>query len=68
MLQLIKQLFCGHDYDKLDHYEIPSESDAIYGMGLKPTTWSSFTRKYITVYKCNKCGKLKRFKESTKTF
>lgn len=62
---IIKRLFCTHDYHIVNQIEIKSEFDIISENGYAPNTHSSKKRKYITDYKCSKCNKLKRLKETT---
>lgn len=58
---IIERLLCTHDY----HIVNQSEIDIISENGYAPNTHSSKKRKYITDYKCSKCNKLKRLKETT---
>lgn len=55
----IKQLFCGHDYIKIDQIEVKSEFEIVSEQGYTPNTWNSPQRTVITHFKCNKCKKLK---------
>lgn len=65
LIDIIKRLFCAHDYHIVNQSEIKSEFDIINENGYAPNTHSSKKRKYITDYKCSKCNKLKRLKETT---
>ena len=57
---MFKQLFCNHDYEKIDQQTIKSEFELVKEMGFRPTTWHSMKRKYIHFYNCKKCNKLKK--------
>ena len=58
-------IFCNHDYTLLNQIEIKSEFDIVGESGRTPNSHTSITRTYITDYKCNKCGKIKRLKAKT---
>ena len=62
---IIERLLCTHDYHIVNQLEIKSEFDIISENGYAPNTHSSKKRKYITDYKCSKCNKIKRLKETT---
>lgn len=49
----IEQLFCAHD------------DEIILQHGKTPTTHNSLKRKYVTDFKCKKCGRVKRITETT---
>lgn len=65
MLNFIKNLFCNHDFEMVHHFEIPSEFDIVLANGKVANTHCSLTRKYVTDYKCTKCGKIKRLTHRT---
>lgn len=60
MFSFMKKLFCNHNFEMVHHFEIPSEYDIVVSSGKIANTHCSLTRKYITDYKCIKCGKIKR--------
>lgn len=61
----IKQLFCGHDYQLINQFTIPSQIDVVREKGYRPTTWDNSRRKVISDFKCIICRKNKRLKEIT---
>ncbi len=61
------KFFCKHEWKTISELTILSQADMLHDMGKVPNTHTSFIRKYITDYTCNKCGAIKRFKESTST-
>ena len=61
----MKKLFCSHNYQLINQFEMKSEFDIVVENGLIPNTYNSLKRKFITDYKCSKCNKLKRFVEIT---
>ena len=62
---IIERIFCTHDYHIVNQIEIKSDFDIVSDSGKTPNTHCSRKRKYITDYKCSKCNKLKRLKETT---
>lgn len=56
---------CNHDYNLINQFEMMSEFDIICSHSYTPNTWCSKKRTYVTDYKCQKCGKLKRLTETT---
>ena len=56
----MKSLFCKHDYNLVNQFEMKSEFDTVIEMGKIPNTWDSRTRLVVTDYKCSKCPKIKR--------
>ena len=62
---IIKRLFCTHDYNLINHKEVESEFEMIAKLNYKPTTHHSTTRLIITDYKCSCCGKIKRLTAKT---
>lgn len=66
MLRYLDGGFCQHEYEEIKHFVIPSELDNVKENGFKPNTLCSVTRKYVTDYRCKKCGKIHRKVEQTK--
>ena len=65
MKDILKRLFCSHDYHLINQFEIKSEFDIVNDSGRTPNTHCSLIRKYIWDYKCSKCNKLKRLSTTT---
>lgn len=65
ILQFINNLFCQHDYNLINQYELESEFDIVTKAGKVATLWNSQKRRLITDYKCSKCGKIKRLTATT---
>jgi len=61
-------IFCSHYYEKINKFIIPSMADMLHNVGKAPNTTTCFTRKYVTDYRCIKCGKIKRFIEKTASY
>jgi hypothetical protein len=61
----ISRLFCSHDWLIIRYDEIPSPFDIVKENGYAPKTHCSLKRTYIWHYKCKKCRKIKRYKETT---
>ena len=55
----IKQLFCSHDYIKIDQIITESEFEIVTRLGYTPKSWTKLDKSVITHFKCNKCNKLK---------
>ena len=53
-------LFCNHDFIVLESYETKSQAEQLHDMQLRPNTYSSFTKKHVTILKCTKCSKIKK--------
>ena len=53
-------MFCKHDFVVLESFHTKSQAEQLREMHLVPNTWSSFTKKYITILKCTKCPKIKK--------
>ena len=66
MKALLKRLFCTHNYQLINQFEIKSEFDVVVENGKVPNTWNRLTRKVITDYKCSECNKFKRFCETNR--
>jgi len=64
-MKILEKLFCKHDYEQINQVVMESEYDMVVNSFKIPNTHLSLTRKLITDYKCNKCGKIKRFIEKT---
>lgn len=58
-------LFCSHDYELVNQFEMMSEFDIVLSNGKIPNTWNSQKRRMVTDYKCKKCNKIKRFQAVT---
>lgn len=61
-------LFCKHNWKKVEHFVVPSVIDNVNEMGYSLSKEGGsylFIRNYVTDYQCEKCGKLKRFTTST---
>lgn len=58
-------LFCQHDYELINQFEMMSEFDIVVTNGKVPNTWNSQKRKMVTDYKCDKCNNIKRLKVVT---
>jgi len=58
-------LFCKHDYLLVNNFEMESEYDIVILSGKIPKTSNSITRRIVTDYKCQKCGKIKRLTATT---
>jgi hypothetical protein len=43
-------------------------ADMLHAVNKAPNTTTCFTRKYVTDYRCIKCGKIKRFVEKTASY
>lgn len=61
-------IFCRHYYEKINKFIIPSMADMLHAVNKAPNTTTCFTRKYVTDYRCIKCGKIKRFVEKTASY
>jgi len=64
--KIFKRLFCVHNYQLINQFEIKSEFDIVVENGKIPNTWNRINRKVITDYKCSECNKLKRFEETNR--
>jgi hypothetical protein len=65
MVSILATLFCNHDYNLVNHFEIPSEVDICVSHHYRPNSWHNIKRQYVSDYKCTKCGNLKRLKAKT---
>ena len=52
--------YCKHDWKEIKHYETESEFEMISRQHLRPKTFSKTHKKYITIFQCTKCKKLKK--------
>jgi len=59
-MNIIKRLFCNHDYKIINQFEMKSEFDIVAENGWTPRSWCRLKRQTITDYKCIKCKKMKR--------
>ena len=66
-MNFLKKLFCLHDYELINQFEIKSEFDIVLEAGLLPAPHRSLKRIIVSDYKCSKCNKLKRLKRKTIT-
>lgn len=57
---MFKQLFCTHDWVKETETTL-CRADDFSGSAMIP--YAFFNKKYIVIFKCTKCGKLKKFVE-----
>lgn len=62
---VMNSLFCRHNYELINQFEIMSEFDIVVANGKVPNTWNSQKRKIVTDYKCKKCNKIKRLQAVT---
>lgn len=53
-------MFCKHNYSLVESIETKSEFEQVTEAGLRPNTHNSFSKKYIQIFKCEKCNKLKK--------
>jgi hypothetical protein len=56
------KLFCKHNYEIIKEHEIKSQMQMMIEKGLTSLERGSslmFKSKYVIVYKCNKCNKIK---------
>jgi len=58
-------LFCQHNYELVNQFEMMSEFDIVVANGKVPNTWNSQKRRIVTDYKCKKCNKIKRIQAVT---
>lgn len=58
-------LFCQHDSELVNQFEMMSEFDIVVTNGKVPNTWNSQTRRVVTDYKCKKCNCIKRLQAVT---
>lgn len=58
-------LFCRHNYELINQFEIMSEFDSVVANGKVPNTWNSQKRRIVTDYKCKKCNNIKRLQAVT---
>jgi hypothetical protein len=56
----IHTLFCHHNYQLINQFEMISEFDIVVSNGKVPNTWNSQKRRIVTDYQCKKCNNLKR--------
>ncbi len=47
-------LFCQHNYELVNQFEMLSEFDILVANSKIPNTWNSQKRRVVTDYKCNK--------------
>jgi hypothetical protein len=65
LLYFVSRIFCLHDEELVNQFEVMSEFDIVVSNGKVPIPWDSKTRIVVTDYKCKKCGKFKRRKVFT---
>ena len=58
-------LFCRHNYELSNQFEMMSEFDIVVANGKVPNTWNSQRRRMVTDYKCKKCNNIKRIQVVT---
>ena len=58
-------LFCRHNYELVNQFEMMSEFDIVVANGKVPNTWNSQKRRVVTDYKCKKCNNIKRLQAVT---
>ena len=58
-------LFCRHNYELVNQFEMMSEFDIVVANGKVPNTWNSQKRRIVTDYKCKKCNNIKRLQAVT---
>jgi hypothetical protein len=58
-------LFCRHNYELVNQFEMMSEFDIVVANGKVPNTLNSQKRRIVTDYKCKKCNKIKRLQAVT---
>jgi hypothetical protein len=58
-------LFCRHNYELVNQFEMMSEFDIVVTNGKVPNTWNSQKRRIVTDYKCKKCNNIKRLQAVT---
>lgn len=58
-------LFCQHNYELVNQFEMLSEFDIVCANGKIPNTWNSQKRRIVTDYKCKKCNKIRRLQAVT---
>jgi hypothetical protein len=58
-------LFCRHNYELVNQFEMMSEFDIVAANGKVPNTWNSQKRRIVTDYKCKKCNNIKRLQAVT---
>ena len=51
-----------HEYVLIDKTVTDSQAEILFEMGLRPNTHTSFTKKYVSVFQCRICNKLKVIK------
>ena len=64
-MKFFKKLFCDHDYELINQFEMKSEFDIVKEHGYRPNTWNSLKRRIVTDYKCTECNKIKRLTAET---
>ncbi len=57
---MLKKLFCNHDYNMVNQFDVKSEFQIITESGFTPKTWNSLRMKIVTDFKCSKCNRIKR--------
>lgn len=65
IVRIVTRLFCSHDYDIINQFEMESEFDIVTKSGKIPNTWNSQKRIAVTDLKCKCCTKFKRLKVVT---
>jgi hypothetical protein len=58
-------LFCRHNYELVNQFEMMSEFDIVVANGKVPNTLNSQKRRIVTDYKCKKCNNIKRLQAVT---
>lgn len=51
---MLKKLFCNHDYNMVNQFDVKSEFQIIREAGFTPNTWNSIRMKIVTDFKCNR--------------
>ena len=58
-------LFCRHNYELVNQFEMMSEFDIVVANGKVPNTWNSQKRRIVIDYKCKHCNNIKRIQAVT---
>ena len=65
LIEKLKALFCQHNYEFVNQFEMMSEFDIVVANGKVPNTCNSQKRRIVTDYKCKKCHNIKRLQAIT---